>query len=241
MSPDEKKTAAASRALEFVKPGMVIGLGTGSTAAAFVDLLGEKVADGFEITGVPTSLATERQAQARGIPLTSLDNQLLLDLTIDGADEIDDQLRLIKGGGGALLREKIVAAASDALIIIADDSKLVTTLGRFPLPVEVVTFGLGATQRMISALAHELDLDGEIALRKTETGETFTTDSNHAIFDCSFSEIPDPETLADFLGAVPGVVEHGLFLEFADMAIIAGSDGVTVLEADYDDEAPLTV
>ena len=183
---------------------------------------------------MPTSEATRAQAEALGIPLTTLDEEPYLDLTVDGADELDGELRLIKGGGGALLREKIVAAASDRMIVIADESKRVETLGAFPLPVEVVPFGLRATQAMIESLAGEAGCHGDIVLRKAADGQTFRTDGGHFILDCRFRAIPEPEVLGELLQMVPGVVEHGLFLGLADAAVVAGSEGVTLLEAHYD-------
>ncbi len=239
VSPTDKKRAAAERALALIEPGMVIGLGSGSTAGEFVNLLGAKVRDGFEVTGVPTSRATHSRAVELAIPLTSLDAHPVLDLTVDGADELDDQLRLIKGGGGALLREKIVAAASDGLIIIADDTKHVSTLGRHPLPVEVVEFGLGATRTIIEAVAGDLGLEGDITLRRLSADQAFKTDSGHLILDCAFGAIPEPEVLAEWLDSIPGVVEHGLFIEMADLAIVAGDDGVTLIEAVADRDAPI--
>ena len=233
---NKRSVVAAARALELVEQGMVLGLGTGSTAAAFVDLLGTKVADGLNIIGVPTSQATQRQADALKIPLTTLDANPFLDMTVDGADELDDNLRLIKGGGGALLREKIVATASGRMVVIADDSKLVQQLGAFPLPIEVVEFGLASTRTMIEVMAHEADLDGTISLRQGTDGEPFRTDTGNLILDCAFGAIPDPDLFAELLAAVPGVVEHGLFLGIADLAIIAGDDGVAVLEAAPDDD-----
>ena len=224
------KPQAAARALEEVEPGMRLGLGTGSTAAAFVDQLGALVADGLDVLCVPTSEATHAQAEALGIPLTTLDETPCLDLTVDGADEIDQALRLIKGGGGALLREKIVATASDRLMIIADDSKLVETLGAFPLPVEVVPFGLAATHAMVEARAEAVGCVGEITLRRTQSGQPFVTDGGHHILDCAFGRIPLAEDLALAFAEVPGVVEHGLFLGLADCAAIAGQDGVRLLE-----------
>jgi len=241
MTPQEKKRAAAERAIEFIEPGMIIGLGSGSTAAEFVNLLGQKGKEGLKITGIPTSLTTRKQAEALDIPLTSLDDNPFSDLTIDGADELDDQLRLIKGGGGALLHEKIIASASDGLIIIADDSKHVTTLGQFPLPIEVVPFGLEPTRRTIEAIAYDMDLTGEIALRKTNEGQPFKTDSGNVILDCAFSALPEPEALAEMLDAIPGVVEHGLFIGFADIAIVAGGSGITILEFAEDDGEVLSI
>ena len=230
----EKKQAAAHRALEYVEDGMIVGLGTGSTAAAFVAALGARVAEGLKITAIATSEATQKQAEALGIPMTTLDKEPLIDLTIDGADEIDRSLRLIKGGGGALLREKIVASASDRVVIIADDSKLVDTLGAYPLPIEVVKFGLTVTREMVGAIADELGLIGGITLRAGPDGEPFTTDGGNHILDCAFERIVDPEALAELLPMIPGVVEHGLFIELADAAVIAGSGGVSVIEVDLD-------
>ena len=170
---------------------------------------------------MPTSEATRAQAERLGIPLTTLDDTPHLHLTVDGADEIDDQLRLIKGGGGALLREKIVATASDQMVVIADDSKLVRTLGAFPLPVEVVRFGFAATRRMVEAMAAQAGCKGPITQRLAKGGEPFLTDQGNFILDCAFGRIPEPEVLAFALKRVPGVVEHGLFLGVADMAIVA--------------------
>lgn len=236
MSADALKKKAAERALDFVEPGMKLGLGTGSTAAAFVDLLGAKVAAGLKVLCVATSEATERQARGLGIPMTTLDEEPFLDLTIDGADELDGELRLIKGGGGALLREKIVATASDRMIVIADASKMVETLGKFPLPIEVIPFGLRATLGMISTLAEDCGSIGELKVRKTATGEPFRTDSGNLIVDAHFGAIEDPDSLDTALKLVPGVVENGLFIGIADAAIIAGPDGVEVIEADYGDD-----
>lgn len=237
MTPDTMKIAAAVRALALVEPGMKLGLGTGSTAALFVGLLGQEVKKGLEVVCVPTSEATRRQAEALGIPLTTLDDVTFLDLTVDGADEIDSELRLIKGGGGALLREKIVATASDRMAVIADESKLVGTLGAFALPVEVVSFGLMATHNMIEMLAADAGCQGEVRLRRTAQGDVFLTDSGNCIFDCHFGRIEDPESLDEALKFIPGVVENGLFLGIADVAIIGGREGVTVLSASYGEEA----
>ena len=224
------KEDAALAALEIVRDGMVLGLGTGSTAAKFVDALGAKVAAGLDVLCVPTSEATRQQAERLGIRLTTLDETPHLDLTVDGADEIDDQLRLIKGGGGALLREKIVATASDRMVVIADDSKLVETLGKFPLPVEIVRFGASSTQRLVEAISAEAGCEGAITLRDGKDGEPFVTDLGNFILDCAFGRIPEPEVLGFALKRVPGVVEHGLFLGVADLAIVASADGVKLLE-----------
>ena len=232
MDADSMKREAAQRALQFVEDGMIVGLGTGSTAAQFIDLLGEKVSDGLNITGVATSAATERQARAAGITLTTLDEEPEIDLTVDGADEIDQNLRLIKGGGGALLREKIVASASEMVVIIADQSKLVERLGAFPLPVEVVPFGYKVSLAMIEDIADELGLEGTVRQRLGEDGKPFVSDGGNFILDCSFGVLDDPEVLAELLPFTPGVVDHGLFIGLADQAVIAGENGVRVIEAD---------
>jgi ribose 5-phosphate isomerase A len=237
MTPDMMKIAAAVRALAYVEPGMRLGLGTGSTAAHFVNLLAQEVQKGLDVICVPTSEATRRQAETLGIPLTTLDDVPFLDLTVDGADEIDKELRLIKGGGGALLREKIVATASDRMLVIADEAKLVDTLGAFPLPVEVVTFGLNATRNMIEMLAADAGCQGEITLRVKADGSIFKTDGGNVIFDCHFGRIDDPESLDEALKFIPGVVENGLFLGIADAAVVGGRDGITVLSASYGEEA----
>ena len=222
------KREAAQRALALVESGMRLGLGSGTTARCFVDLVGDKVAAGLNVRCVATSEATAAQAKARGIPLATLDELPELDLTVDGADEIDPELRLIKGGGGALLREKIVAAASRRMAVIADATKLVSCLGAFPLPVEVVPFGLAATRRHIERAFAGLSLAGPVRLR----GEAapFVTDGGHYILDCSLGAIADPESLAEALSRIPGVVEHGLFIDYARTAIIAGAEGVKVLD-----------
>jgi ribose 5-phosphate isomerase A len=231
MTSDDLKLQAAERALEYVKPGMKLGLGSGSTAAKFIDLLGRKVAAGFDVVAVPTSEATRVLAERAGIALTTLDKYPELNLTVDGADEIDGRLRLIKGGGGALLREKIVAMASDRMIVIADPSKRVAQLGAFPLPVEVVQFGSVATLRMIEAAAGDVGCKGRIAFRKTTAGENFVTDGGNFIVDCAFGSIVDPESLGDVLEMIPGVIEHGLFIDIADTAILASADGVEIIDA----------
>ena len=224
------KAAAAKAAIDLVKPGMRLGLGTGTTAAPFVEEVGARVRDGLDVICVPTSEATHAHATALNIPLTTLDETPHLDLTVDGADEIDDQLRLIKGGGGALLREKIVATASERMVVIADDSKLSKTLGSHPLPMEVVRFGLNPTMLLIQALAAEAGCEGEIRLRPGEGDRPFVTDQGNLIVDCVFPKIAEPEVLAFALTRVPGVVEHGLFLGLCDMAIVAGARGVKVYQ-----------
>jgi ribose 5-phosphate isomerase A len=237
MTADDWKQQAAERALTLVEDGMTLGLGTGSTAARFVDLVGQKVKAGLRVRCVPTSEATRAQAERLGIPLITLDQQPFLDLTIDGADELDSELRLIKGGGGALLIEKIVATASGRMVVIADASKQVDTLGRFPLPVEIVRFGFGATRNMIEVLAADAGCRGEIKQRMRPDGQPFVTDSGNFILDCAFGRIEEPEALDEALKLIPGVVENGLFLGIADAAIVAGPDGVAVLERDEADQA----
>ena len=227
---EELKRQAAARALEHVQGGMKLGLGTGSTARHFVDLLGQKVRAGLDVIGVPTSEATRIQAEQCKIPLTTLDEIDRLDLTVDGADEIDPAFNLIKGGGGALLREKIVAAASDRMIVIADDTKWVPTLGRFPLPVEVIPFGLGATRRAIEKAFAECGVSGQMAVRKGKDGHVFVTDGGHWIVDAQLEKIEDPARLATALSAIPGVVEHGLFIGLASSAVLAGGEGIRVIE-----------
>ncbi|SIQ10062.1 ribose-5-phosphate isomerase [Rhizobium sp. RU20A] len=224
------KIKAAEAALSHVEDGMRLGIGTGSTAEEFVRLLAEKVAGGMRIEGVPTSERTARLCLELGISLKSLDELPELDLTIDGADEVDGKLRLIKGGGGALLREKIVAAASARMIVIADETKVVDTLGAFKLPIEVNAFGLVATRKAVEKTAARLGLSGEIVVREGGDGP-FMTDGGHLILDASFGRIPDPEALASALNFIPGVVEHGLFIGIASLAIIAGPDGARTLSA----------
>ena len=236
MTADDWKQQAAERALALVEDGMTLGLGTGSTAARFVDLVGQKVKDGLRVRCVPTSEVTRVQAERLGIPLISLDQHPYLDLTVDGADELDDDLRLIKGAGGALLIEKIVATASGRMVVIADASKQVATLGKFPLPVEVVRFGLGATRNMIEVLAADAGCRGEIKQRMQSDGRPFVTDSGNFILDCAFGSIPEPEALDEALKLIPGVVENGLFLGIADAAIVAGPSGVVMLERDEEEE-----
>ncbi|MFN3657815.1 MAG: ribose-5-phosphate isomerase RpiA [Pseudolabrys sp.] len=230
MHVEEQKRAAAARAVEFVRPGMRIGLGTGSTAKHLVDLIGERVRGGLDVVAVPTSEATRAQAMHCGIPLTTLEETPELDLTIDGADEIDPNLVLTKGGGGALLREKIVAGASARMIVIADQSKWVEALGRFPLPVEVAPFGAEATRRAVERSVAEVQGPGLLTLRRGKDGHAFVTDGGHWIIDAALGRIDDPKALAHALAAIPGVMEHGLFIDIAQMAIIGGPDGVRIVE-----------
>ncbi|MGX5775068.1 ribose-5-phosphate isomerase RpiA [Methylorubrum zatmanii] len=225
MSAPDLKRAAAARAVTLVEDGMRLGIGTGSTAAAFVALLGERVRAGLDVVGVPTSEATRVACEREGIRLATLEEMPELDLTIDGADEVDGDLRLIKGGGAALLREKIVAVASARMVVIADASKRVETLGAFPLPVEVNLFGIGATTRAVEKALAEAGCTGEVVRRHDVSGRPVLTDGGHAILDLRLGRIPDPEALSARLWAVPGVVEHGLFLGIADAAILAEAAG----------------
>jgi ribose 5-phosphate isomerase A len=232
MNADELKRAAAARAVDLVSDGMKLGLGTGSTARHFVELLGERVRSGLNVVCVPTSEATAQQALACGITLVTLDQEPALDLTVDGADELDPELNLIKGGGGALLREKIVAAASARMLVIADASKRVDRLGRFPLPIEVVPFGLAATRRAIlDVLVREghRDADRSLRLRTAANGEPFITDGGHLIIDAALTRIAAAPRLAQALNAVPGVVETGLFIGLATGAILAAESGLVEL------------
>jgi ribose 5-phosphate isomerase A len=230
MDSDAHKRQAAARALEFVQPGMRLGLGTGSTARHFVELLGERVRAGLEVVGVPTSEATREQATRAGVPLTTLDATPELDLTIDGADEIAPDLSLIKGGGGALLREKIVATASSWMVVIAEETKYVGVLGRFPLPIEVVPFGLKVTEGAIARAIRASGHHGPLSLRRGQHGHAFVTDGGHFILDAALGQISEPKLLAAQLTSIPGVVEHGLFLGLAQAAILAGPNGVRLVE-----------
>ena len=230
MNAESQKRAAAARAVEFVRPGMRLGLGTGSTARHFVELVGERVRAGLDIVAVPTSQATRADAERYGITLTTLDETPELDLTVDGADEIAPDLSLIKGGGGALLREKIVAAASARMIVIADESKWVATLGRFPLPIEVAPFGFAATRRAVEKAIAAVQGLKPLTLRQGKDGHAFVTDGGHWIIDAALERIDDPQAMAHALTAVPGVMEHGLFIGFAQLAILAGADGIRIVE-----------
>lgn len=229
MDSEAQKREAALRALDFVEGGMRLGLGTGSTARHFVDLLAERVSAGLDIVGVPTSEATRAQAERLGVRLATLDDMPHLDLTVDGADEIGPGLALIKGGGGALLREKIVAAASDRMIVIADATKEVATLGAFPLPVEVVRFGTRAVLIALEKAFAAASVVGPCVLRRDASGHPFVTDNGNWIIDAALGRIPDPASLAAALAAIPGVVEHGLFIGMAKAAVLAGPGGVRVL------------
>jgi ribose 5-phosphate isomerase A len=229
MDARELKIKAAAAALEHVTDGMRLGIGTGSTAEEFIRLLAKKTAAGLQVTGVPTSERSDQLCRELGVPVSTLDALPELDLTVDGTDEIDPEFSLIKGGGGALLREKIVAAASKKMVVIADESKVVAKLGRFALPIEVNPFGLKATTIAVEKAASGLGLSGPVRLR-LQGGQPFVTDGGHLILDASFGLIPDATALSHALHAIPGVVEHGLFLNLATTAIIAGADGIRILE-----------
>jgi len=226
---DLQKRSAAVAALEHVADGMRLGLGTGTTAAYFVGALAEKVGRGLDVLCVPTSEAMRAQAAALGIPLSTLDDTPILDLTVDGADEVDGELNLIKGGGGALVREKIVATSSRSMIVIADRSKKVVKLGRFPLAVEILPFGFSATVMKIERACRSLGCEGALEPR-VRNGKRFISENGNFILDCSLGEIGDPPALAAALSAVPGVVGHGLFIGIASLALIAGDDGVERIE-----------
>ena len=225
------KRAAAAKALEYVTPGMKLGLGTGSTAEAFLDLLGPRVRGGLTVTGVATSERTAQRARALGIPMAPLDDVAPLDLTIDGADEADRNLDLIKGAGGALLREKIVAAASKHMMVIADESKLVARLGsQFPLPIEVTSFGHATTASRLRIVFAELGYQKvTITLRKKETSP-FQTDSGNVIYDCAIGAITSAAKLAACLSTIPGVIDHGLFVGMATRLLIAHPGEVEVID-----------
>ena len=223
MANDQEKELAARESLKFVRDGDVVGLGTGSTAAYAIRYLGEKVKAGLRIRGIPTSIATQKLAESMGIPLTTLEAVQDINVTIDGADEFDAQLRLIKGGGGALLREKIIASASRQEIIIADSSKQVSVLGKFPLPVEVIQFAQSLVRQKIAKLG------AEVNLRSDNSGKPFVTDEGNHILDCHFGEIADPVGLARTLSDMPGVVEHGLFINLASVVLMGTRDGVREL------------
>jgi ribose 5-phosphate isomerase A len=222
---DTEKAVAARKSLEYVKDGMVVGLGSGTTATFAIQFLGEMVRDGLKIRGIPTSRASGDLARSLGIPLTSFDEVSYTDVTIDGADEVAPGLALTKGGGGALLHEKIVAAASHRLVIVADEHKIVERLGRFPLPVEVIPFAAAPVRKKLE------DIGAHPMLRIAKDGSPYITDEGNYIFDCHYGEILDPPAVAQTIKSMTGVVEHGLFLGLASVAIIAGPDGARVIEA----------
>jgi ribose 5-phosphate isomerase A len=225
MANEEEKEAAGRAGAELVRDGDVVGLGTGSTAYFAVVALGERVKAGLKITGIPTSLQTADLARAAGIPLTTLDEHPEIDITIDGADEIDSKLNLIKGGGGALLREKVVASASKKMVVVADSGKIVPVLGKFPLPVEIISFARTVIEKKIVALG------GSPKLRTRPDGSPYLTDNGNQILDCSFGKITDPSALARELNGMPGVVEHGLFIGLAKLAIVGRGNSVDEIQA----------
>jgi ribose 5-phosphate isomerase A len=225
MANEEEKKAAGRAAAELVRDGDVVGLGTGSTAYFAVVALGERVKAGLKITGIPTSLQTADLARAVGIPLTTLDDHPEIDITIDGADEIDAKLNLIKGGGGALLREKVVASASRKMVVVADSGKLVQVLGKFPLPVEVISFARTVIEKKIVALG------GKPKLRTRRDGSPYVTDNGNEILDCSFGKIKDPAALARELSGIPGIVEHGLFIGLAKLVMVGRGNSVDKIQA----------
>lgn len=222
---DDEKRAAAAQAIEkFLKDGMTIGLGSGTTSRWFVRILGEHVAKGLRVIGVPSSKSTGELAREVGVPLADLNDVHSLDLTIDGADEIDGKGRMIKGGGANLLWEKIVACASDRMVCIVDESKVVNFLGRFPLPVEVIPFGWRSTERHLRKLLEASGLGNpKIEIRGLE--KPLITDSGHYLLDCHLEKIPDPECLGEKLNQIPGIVEHGLFIGIATDAVVAHASG----------------
>lgn len=228
--PDPAKLAASRAAVALVQDGMKLGLGTGSTASIMVRVLAERVAaENLSLRCAATSKATAELAESLGLSVESLDQIGWLDMTIDGADEVDPDLHLIKGGGGAHLREKIVAAASDRMVVIADPGKVVETLGAFPLPVEVLQFGFETTRTLIRhALEGLLGLGEREVLQRLKGSEVWVTDEGNWILDLHLQKIPDATALARALSSIPGVVEHGLFLAMCDLAIIGKPDGTVV-------------
>jgi len=220
MTQDEAKRIAARRALEFVEDGMSLGLGSGTTSAIFIRELGERVKQGLRVRGIATSVASQQLAESLSIPITNFTDCPELDLAIDGADEVGPGLALIKGGGGALLREKIVESAARRFIVVADSTKLVPVLGRFPLPVEVIKMALPTVTRRLEALGLNPKL------RHHPDGSLYLTDEDNVLLDCACGSIPDPAKTAADIRAIVGVVEHGLFLNMASLALIAGEDGI---------------
>lgn len=232
MSQDDAKRNAAAAAMDYVEDGMTIGLGTGSTAAFFVEFLADEVADGLSIKGVPTSEATRELAEKHGIPLTPVEHVERIHLTVDGADEVDPQANLIKGGGAALLREKIIANASDHMVVIADSAKAVDVLGKFPLPVEVTPFGFTITAKKVydALCATGVSKPNGKLREQGSRGKPLVTDGGNYILDCECKAIPDVRATAVALSIIPGVVEHGLFLGIARTVILGDDDGAEILE-----------
>ncbi|MFZ1917807.1 MAG: ribose-5-phosphate isomerase RpiA [Terriglobales bacterium] len=220
----KEKEIAGRAAAKLVRDGDVVGLGTGSTAYFAVVALGERVKAGLKMVGIPTSNATADLARKVGVPLTTLDEHPGIDITLDGADEIDHQLNLIKGGGGALLREKVVASASKKMVVISDSSKLVPVLGKFPLPVEVISFARAVVEKKIAGLG------ANVKWRTCPDSSPYLTDNGNPILDCSFGKIVDPAALAHILSDMAGVVEHGLFIRLASAALIGKGDRVEEIQ-----------
>jgi ribose 5-phosphate isomerase A len=223
MDRDEEKKTAARASVDYVRDGMIVGLGTGSTAEHAIRFLAGRVRDGLHIRAIASSIRSQQLAASLGISVHSLDEFPQLDLYIDGADEVDPQLNLIKGGGGALLREKIVASAAKRFVVIADSSKRVEVLGKFPLPVEVVAFAEALVARKVTALG------ATVRLRKDAEGNPYRTDEGHRILDCQFVEIVDPPALARILSDMPGVMEHGLFIGMAEVVLFGRGNEVVEL------------
>ncbi|WP_371169881.1 ribose-5-phosphate isomerase RpiA [Aliiroseovarius sp. 2305UL8-7] len=242
LSPiDTAKFVAAKRAVQYVEDGMRVGLGTGSTAAWMVRCLGERVrTEGLKITGVPTSSRTAELARQVGIEVTTLDEAKWLDLTIDGTDEYDPDLCLIKGGGGAHLQEKVVATASDRMVVIADPTKAVDMLGAFPLPIEVIPFGRHTTKELVVELLGAMDVLSTEAIFRENGGELFVTDEGNHIIDLHLKRISDPRKLSMVLNQVPGVVENGLFIDICDAVVVGHGDGrvevIDINEGTHDEE-----
>ncbi|GGB60265.1 MULTISPECIES: ribose-5-phosphate isomerase RpiA [Henriciella] len=231
MAFEKEKENAAAAAIEFVEDGMTVGLGTGSTAKFFVEMLAEEIADGLMVKGVPTSEDTRRLAESLGVPLLPIEHVDRIHLTVDGADEVDGDAQLIKGGGAALLREKIIANASDLMVVIADPSKVVDVLGAFPLPVEVTPFGYTITaKKVFDALKAAGVIRPKIDVRTAGGSKPLVTDGGNYILDCQCGVIPDAPKAAALLSNVPGVVEHGLFIGMARTVIVGDEDGASVIE-----------
>lgn len=231
MAFEKEKENAAAAAIEFVEEGMTVGLGTGSTAKFFVEMLAEEIADGLMVKGVPTSEDTRRLAESLGVPLLPIEHVDRIHLTVDGADEVDGDAQLIKGGGAALLREKIIANASDLMVVIADPSKVVDVLGAFPLPVEVTPFGYTITaKKVFDALKAAGVIRPKIDVRTAGGSKPLVTDGGNYILDCQCGVIPDAPKAAALLSNVPGVVEHGLFIGMARTVIVGDEDGASVIE-----------
>ena len=220
MANDAEKQEAARASLRYVRDGQIVGLGSGSTATFAIRMMGERVREGMKIRGIPSSIASRDLAIELGIPLITFEDAQQIDVTIDGADEFDPHLNLIKGGGGAMLREKVVASASRQLVIVTDSSKQVPVLGRFPVPVEVITFAEPLVDKRIA------DLGAKVVQRQDKSGKVYVTDEGHHILDCHFGKISDPATLARTLSEMPGIVEHGLFVGMASIVVMAKAGAV---------------